>query len=81
MSPIFCQMYFFKCKLPDYKVTSDRESSPWFSNLTFPQRQTCLFFWEVRRAFAIVLTFDITFFLLHLKENSAKMTMKMHCYV
>lgn len=70
MSPTFCQLYFFKYKLQDYKVASDRQPLPCYSTLTFPQRQTCLFFLEVRRVFVVVLTFCIIFFLLHLKENT-----------
>lgn len=68
------------------KFPQTKNLLPWFSILTFPQRQACLFFPEFRRGFATVLTFCIIFFLLHLekkgkkkKKHSSEMTVKMHC--
>lgn len=50
MSPTFCQLYFFKYIF----VRLQSLPLPCYSSFTFPQGQTFL---EVRRVFAVVLTF------------------------
>lgn len=65
-----CISLSINCKIT--KLPQTENLLPCCSILTFPWRQTCLFFREVRRGFAAVLTFCIIFFLLHLEKKEKK---------
>lgn len=85
MSPPSASCISLSINFKTAKFPQTKTPLPWFSILTFPQRQACLFFQEFRRGFATVLTFCIIFFLLHLekkekkKKHGSEMTVKMHC--
>lgn len=72
MSPPSASCISLSINFKTAKFPQTKPFLPWFSILTFPQRQACLFFQEFRRGFATVLTFCIIFFLLHLEKKEKK---------